>query len=163
MKTPKARKRQRKTNYSTRMKLLKSGIPRIVVRKTNRYLIVQYITSEEAKDTVILSVSSQNLLKHGWPKELAGSLKSLPSAYLTGYLAGKEILEKTDGKVILDLGLQRSLKGNRLFAALKGIVDAGVNIAHDGKVFPSDERIEGKHLKENVQKEIIKVKEKIVK
>lgn len=163
MKIPKKRKLQRKTNYSTRLKLLKSGIPRIVVRKTNTYLVVQYVISNESKDKVVLSVSSRELLKNGWPKELKGSLKNMPAAYLTGYLAGKKIIEKSKDKVILDLGLQRSIAGNRLFAVLKGLVDAGVNIAHDKKVFPNDERISGKHLKENVQKEIIKVKGKIVK
>lgn len=161
MKIPKQRNIQRKTNYSTRMKLLKSGLPRIVVRRTNKYLVVQYVISEEAKDKVILSISSRELLKNGWPKELKGSLKSIPAAYLTGYLAGKKILEKTKEKVILDLGLQRSIHGGRLFAVLKGLIDSGANMIGDEKTFPKAERLEGKHLKDNVQEIVNKVKESI--
>lgn len=161
MKIPKKRNIQRKTNYTKRMKLLKSELPRIVVRRTNKYLVIQYIISKEAKDKVVLSVSSRELLKKGWPKELKGSLKSLPAAYLAGYLAGKKILEKNKEKVILDIGLQRSIHGGRLFAVLKGLIDSGVNIGYNEKTFPKTERLEGKHLKENVQEIINKVKEKI--
>ena len=163
MKIPKKRNRNRKTNYSTRLKLLKSGLPRVVVRKTNKYIIVQYVKSKEAKDKVILSVSSRDLLKHGFPKELKGSLKSIPASYLTGYLAGKKILEKSKEKVILDLGLQRSIRGNRLFAALKGLADSGLEINHDEKVFPKNERITGNHLKNNLKEEFQKIKQEIAK
>ena len=36
----------------------------------------------------------------------------------------------------LDLGLVRATKGNRVFAAMKGAIDGGVNIPHDPKIFP---------------------------
>ena len=161
LKTPKKRKRERKTSYSKRFGFLKSELPRIVVRKTNKYINVQLVSSQEAKDTVILGFSSRELLKEGWPKEKEGSLKSIPASYLTGYLAGKKILEKEKNKVILDIGLQRNKAHGRLYAVLKGLVDSGVNIAHSGKVFPQEERLEGKHLKEDVQTKIKEIKSKL--
>lgn len=164
MKTPKKRKLQRKTNYSTRLKLLKAGKNRVVIRKTNKYLNVQYVESHEAKDKVIVSFSSKDLLKHGLDKSYKGSLKSIPAAYLTGYLAGKEIIKKDpDNESILDIGLQRKISGGRLFSVLKGLVDSGLKIKYNEKVFPKVERIEGKHLKENIQKEFEKIKQTITK
>jgi len=161
-KTAYKRKKQGKTDYKNRLGLLKSGLARIVIRKTNKYIIVQYIKSKEARDKIIVGVSSKDLLKNGWAKELEGSLKSVPASYLTGYLAGKKILEKSkDASAILDLGLQRNITGSRIYSALKGVIDAGVKINCDKKVFPSEDRIAGKHLKENVQKVIESVKEKI--
>jgi len=158
MKTVLRRKKERKTSYKKRLGMLKSGKARVVIRKTNKYVIVQLVESRGAQDKVVFSISSKELLKHGWPKELGGSLKSVSAAYLTGYLAGKKI--KVD-RAILDLGLQRSFYGGRLYAALKGLVDAGVKIEHDKKIFPSEERISGKHLKENVQKAFESVRGKL--
>ena len=89
MKTIRKRRKQGKTNYLKRIKLLKSGKPRVVFRKTNRYIIAQYIISKEAKDSISIGINSKILLNYGWPKEKMGSLKSLPASYLTGYLMGK--------------------------------------------------------------------------
>jgi large subunit ribosomal protein L5e len=36
----------------------------------------------------------------------------------------------------LDLGLVRATRGNRVFAAMKGAIDGGVNIPHNPKIFP---------------------------
>ncbi len=157
MKTIKKRKRQGKTDYKARFGFLKSNLPRVTIRKTNKYINIQYIKSENAKDNVILNVSSKELLKNGWPKEARGSLKSIPAAYITGFIAGKEINEKDKNpKVLLDIGLQRNIHGSRIYSALKGIVDAGVNISYDKKCFPSNERIEGKNLNKNVQEAFTK-------
>ena len=84
MKMPKKRRIERKTNYSTRMKLLKSETPRVVVRKTNKYIIAQIVETDIAKDKVLLGATSKILLSKGWPKELQGSLKSLQASYLLG-------------------------------------------------------------------------------
>ena len=69
MKTLKRRKKEGKTDYLIRLKLLKSEMPRIVFRKTNRYIIAQYISSDETKDKINLGFSSKVLLKYGWPKD----------------------------------------------------------------------------------------------
>ena len=158
LRTMKKRRRQCKTDYKLRLGLLKSGIPRIVIRKTNKYIILQLVESHEAKDKVIAGVTSQDLLKNGWDKKFTGSLKSVPAAYLTGLVFAKKIGDK---KVILDLGLQRTVSGGRIFAVVKGLIDGGVGIKSNKKVFPTDERIEGKHLKPEIQSLIKVVKEKL--
>ena len=94
MKTLKRRKRENKTNYLKRLKLLKSETPRIVFRKTNKYVIAQYVTNNQTVDKIELGVNSRDLMKHGWPKEFQGSLKSIPASYLVGYLIGKKIKDK---------------------------------------------------------------------
>ena len=156
MRTIKQRRRKGKTDYNARIKLLKSGIPRIVIRKTNQYILAQYIESEEAKDKVIIGVSSKDLLKYGWPKENQGSLKSIPAAYLTGLLLAKRI--KGKGKVILDLGIMRNIKKSRIYGALKGLVDGEVEISYKDEVFPPENRIKGEHLKNKINFEDIKNK-----
>ncbi len=161
-KTQKKRKQERKTSYKRRLDLLKSEIPRIIVRKTDNYVIVQLAISEESKDKIILGISSKELLKHGWSEDLKGSLKSVPASYLTGKLFGKLLKEKTkETKAVLDLGLQANMHGGRVYSVLKGIIDSGFEVPHSEKAFPTDERIKGKHLKENVQKVIEKVNSNI--
>lgn len=134
-KTQRRRRRERKTDYKARFNLLKSGKPRLVVRKTNRYILVQIVESEIAQDKVIAKASSVDLLSKGWPKEKQGSLKSLPAAYLTGFLLVKSLKTKV-GEVVLDIGLQRNIHGSRLYAALKGAVDAGLKISHNPEALP---------------------------
>lgn len=132
------RRKEQKTDYRARLALLKSQKPRLVIRKTNRTLIVQIVTSEGAQDRVTLTVTSKDLLTYGWPKESQGSLKSLPAAYLTGFLAGKKAKAKTP-EAILDLGLQRNIPKSRVYAVLKGAVDAGLKVPHNPSVFPTPE------------------------
>ncbi|MBS3077459.1 50S ribosomal protein L18 [Candidatus Pacearchaeota archaeon] len=134
-KTLRRRRRERKTDYKARFSLLKSEKPRLVVRKTNRYILVQIIDSDIAQDKVIAETSSKNLLSKGWPKEKQGSLKSLPAAYLTGFLLVKSLKTKI-GEVILDIGLQRNVHGSRLYAVLKGAVDAGLKVSHNPEALP---------------------------
>lgn len=132
------RRREQKTDYRARLALLKSQKPRLVVRKTNRAILIQVVVSEGAQDRVMLAVTSKDLLAHGWPKESQGSLKSLPAAYLTGFLAGKKAKAKLS-EAVVDIGLQRNIHKSRLYAALKGAVDAGMKIPHDPSIFPSQE------------------------
>jgi len=70
------RRRTKKTDYKARLALLKSGFPRLVVRKTNRYVIAQIVRSKEAQDAIVCSANSKELLKYGWPF----SLKSIPAS-----------------------------------------------------------------------------------
>jgi large subunit ribosomal protein L18 len=159
----KKRKRESKTNYLKRIKLLESERPRLVFRKTNKYVLGQYITSEEAKDSVIINTNSKELLKHGWPKEFAGSLKSISASYLTGFLIGKKIQKQKLEKPILDIGLIRPIRKSKPFSFLKGVIDSGIDLKTDKKVFPEEERIKGKNLKKDFSKEFEKIKSKIEK
>lgn len=150
MKTQKHRRKIGKTDYEKRLKFLKSERPRVVFRKTNKYIIAQYITSDHAKDKVETGITSKILLDHGWPKEASGSLKSIPASYLTGYYLGKRLIKKKFESPIFDLGMIRSLPKTKVYAFLKGLIDAGVSMSCDKKIFPNEERIKGKHLKQNL-------------
>lgn len=148
MKIAKRRRREGKTDYRTRKELLKSRLPRIIFRKTNKYIILQYAESEEAKDKVILGLSSKKLLSFGWPKEFTGSLKSLASSYLSGLLIGKMIKERK-GQVgtVLDIGLVRNRAKGRVYAAVKGIVDAGIKVKCREEMLPELEKIKASSKK----------------
>lgn len=163
MKTIKRRRKEHKTDYLKRIKLLKSNSPRIVLRKTNRYLISQYVESKNAQDKTIFGTNSKILIKYGWPKNLKGSLKTLPAAYLTGLLMGIKISEKKLKKPIMDLGMIRSLHKNRMFAFLKGMKDSGIEIKCDKDSLPDEGRIRGKHLKQDFSKTFEEIKSKIEK
>ena len=125
----------------------------ITVNITNENTQVQVLTPGMAGDKVIAYAHSRNLLEKGWK----GSRKSVPAAYLTGYLAGKKALGQGAKDAILYTGTRKYTQ--RIAAALKGIVDAGVQVPVDSKTFPPDERINGEHLK--VKNDISKIKSTI--
>ena len=135
------RRRESKTNYTKRLLLLKGGIPRLVVRKSNKYILLQVVESSGAQDKVICEVSTKEFLRYGWPKEKVGSLKSLAAAYLGGMLLANKAKAKNVDKVILDSGLIPSTKGSRVYAAVKGVAENGLLVPHDESVLPSDEMI----------------------
>jgi len=163
MKIQKRRRREYKTDYRKRIKILKGGVPRIVFRKSNRYVIAQYVTSKQAQDKVEFGVSSRDLIKYDWPKETLGSLKSIPASYLTGFLIGKKITKKALENPIIDFGMHRVLHKTKTYAFLKGIIDSGVKIKHDEKFFPDENRIKGKHLKKDFSSIFEQIKSNIEK
>jgi large subunit ribosomal protein L18 len=150
MKVQKRRRRESKTDYLKRLNLLKSGKPRVAMRKTNKYIIAQYIVSKEARDSIKIGLSSKKLLKLGWPKESAGGLKSISAAYLTGYLIGREIIKQKLDTPIVDLGMQRVLYKTRIYGFIKGLIDSGVKIKCKEEAFPPENRISGEHMKNKV-------------
>ena len=155
-KTQRRRRREAKTDYNARFGLLKSEKPRLVIRKTNRYILAQIIESNIAQDKVIVRAHSKELLEKGWPKERSGSLKSLVAAYLTGKLLAKKLNGKIK-EVILDIGMNRNVGGSRIYALTKGALDGGLKIPHKSESLPSEER-----LKSNEKtRDLIKLKEKI--
>jgi len=158
LRTQKRRRRENKTDYKLRKGLLKSPLPRIVIRRTNKYFIVQIVESDEAKDKVILGATSKELLKKGWDEKKAGSLKSIPAGYLTGILLAKKAKK---GKFILDLGMTRTIHGARVFAVIKGLIEGGLEISTDEKAFPSEERLEGHHINQELKTMITKIKSKL--
>ncbi len=157
MKVQKKRRRQNKTDYLKRIKLLKSEKPRIVFRKTNKYLIAQYVTSNEAQDKIVFGISSKDLLKYSWPESAKNSLKSISASYLTGYLVGGKILKEKLEQPIVDFGMIRVLHKNKIFGFVKGLIDAGLKIPCKKEAFPEDERINGEHLKNKVDVSKIKL------
>jgi len=83
-------------------------------------------------------MTSKILLSHGWPKEYKGSLKSLQAAYLTGYIIGKIALEKKIKEAILDMGMHKNVHKSRIYAVLKGAIDAGLKIPHNQEALSLD-------------------------
>ena len=157
----KRRRLESKTDYGKRLKLLKSETPRIAFRKTNRYIIAQYITSKEAQDKIEIGRTSKDLMKYGWPKEFEGSLKSITASYLTGFLIGKEVKKKKLETPIMDLGMVRVISKNKAFAFMKGLSDAGVEINCPEENFPEEERLSGKNMKKDFSKTFKEIKTKI--
>jgi large subunit ribosomal protein L18 len=158
MKTIKRRRKENRTNYQKRINLLKSRLPRLVFRKTNKYLIVQYVVSNGAQDSIKMGKNSKQLLKYGWPKEAINSLKSTPASYLLGFLSGKEIQKEKLDTPIIDFGLQRVIKGTKLHAFIKGLIDSGLDIKSKKEAFPNEERILGKHMEKKLPVAEIKLK-----
>jgi large subunit ribosomal protein L18 len=161
MRTIKRRKLEGKTDYGKRLKFLKSDSPRLVFRKTNRYIIAQYITSKASQDKIEIGMTSKDLKKFGWPEEFEGSLKSIPAAYLTGLAIGNEIKKKKLKTPIVDFGMTRVISKNRGYAFIKGVIDAGVEIKCGEEQFPEQERIEGKNMREDFSKTFNEIKSKI--
>ena len=135
------RRHEAKTDYKARRSLIQSGLPRLVIRKTNRYIIAQIVTTNIAQDTVVTGTTSKELLVHGWPEAAQGSLKSLQAAYLTGVLLAKKIKKKIS-TAILDMGMHRNIQKSRLYALVSGAVEAGLQIPHDASVLPTQEKLE---------------------
>jgi large subunit ribosomal protein L18 len=142
---PFRRKREGKTNYKKRIAYLTSGKPRLVIRRSLQNITVQVIAYEQQGDRVLVNAHSQQLRKLGW--KLSGSNTS--AAYLVGFLAGTKAKQAKINSAILDLGLYQPIKGSKIYAALKGAVDAGLQVPHDQSVLPKQERIEGKHIQEH--------------
>ncbi len=150
---PYRRKREQRTNYRKRIRLLLSGKPRLVVRITNQKIIAQLIEFAPHGDKVVAGLDSFCLRQMGWPASSA-SCKSIPAAYATGILTGKEAVRKGYQEAILDTGFKSAVRQGRIAAFLKGAVDAGMKIpvtSDTGEIFPSPERLNGQHLKKAVK------------
>ena len=142
------RRRAGKTDFRLRRRLVASELPRAVVRCTSRNTTIQFINFDPKGDLIMASSSTKELAKLGW-KNATGNT---PSAYLAGYLAGKRASEKGIGNAVLDIGLRPPVKGSKVFAALKGMLDAGIEIPHGEEIFPAEERISGTHINEKYPK-----------
>jgi large subunit ribosomal protein L18 len=157
----KLRRKENKTDYLKRLNLLKGKSPRVVFRKTNKHVIAQYIQSKEAQDSIEIEVNSKRLLTKGWPKEFEGSLKSIPASYLTGYLMGILIKKNKKKNPIVDFGMIRVLHKTKVYAFLKGLKDAGIEIECDKEFFPEEGRIEGKNMKKDFSKHFQEIKKNL--
>lgn len=146
---PFKRKRQGKTNYRKRLGLLKSDSLRVVVRRSLKNIIVQAVEYHPDGDKTLLSVTSRDLKEYGWK----GYGRNTPAGYLVGYLFGMKAQQKKIHKAILDQGLYLTRQGTITFSVLKGLIDSGMDIPHDAKIFPHQERVEGKHISEEVAKQ----------
>jgi len=147
------RLREEKTNYRKRGTMLMGKRDFVTVNITNENTQVQILTPGMTGDTVIASAHSRYLLEKGWK----GSRKSVPAAYLTGYLAGKKAMGKGAKGAIMYTGTRRFTQ--RMSAALKGVIDAGLEVPADPEPFPIESRINGEHL--TVKNDVSKIKSAI--
>ncbi|MBN2459410.1 50S ribosomal protein L18 [Candidatus Woesearchaeota archaeon] len=140
--SPYKRKKEGRTNYKKRLILLKSQKPRLIIRRTNTSIIMQVAEYQPSGDRIVCGINSSALKKLGWNY----SCNNLPACYLAGLLVGKKALAKKITEAIPDLGLQTTLPGSRLYAAIKGTIDAGLMMNASEEVFPSKERLSGEHI-----------------
>jgi len=177
------RRREGKTDYKARRAMTiqdknKYNSPkyRLVVRITNKDIIAQVVQPKIVGDHTLAAAYSHELLRYG----VEVGLTNYAACYCTGLLCARRLLSKLkldkqyegndeiDGEMflvehedgarpfscVLDVGLLRTTTGNRVFGALKGAVDGGLNIPHSEKRFPGYDR-EGKEYDAEVHKKYI--------
>ena len=139
---PFRRRKEGKTDYYRRAKLVVSDRPRMVVRRKNRQVIIQLVSAAIEGDRTLVAANSGELRAYGY----TGSLSGTPAAYLTGMLFAVKALNAEYQRAVLDIGLHRATPGSRIFAALKGAVTAGLDVPHGAEVLPDDSRVKGGHI-----------------
>ncbi len=153
------RRLEGKTDYHRRLRMLKSGIPRAVVRVSNTQITCQLTNFSKEGDVVVATYTGHDLNSHGYPED--ASKKSVPACYLAGFGLAKKAISNGYNEAILDIGLSSSSKGSRVFSALKGMVDAGLEVPHSEDIFPSDERVNGEHISDSLSNVLEKTKKTI--
>jgi large subunit ribosomal protein L18 len=126
------RRREGKTNFAKRLALIKSGKTRMVVRRSNSGIVVQFIDFDPKGDKTLLTVTGSHLAKmYKWP-----SKRNVWTAYLAGLMAGKLALKKGIKDFVLDMGMYVPSKGSVVFAAQKGAADSGLSTLFDKEKVP---------------------------
>ena len=147
------RRRQGKTDYHRRLRLLRSGAPRAVVRVSNTQVICQLVSYNPGGDAILHSVNGKSLTDScAWPED--ASKKSIPACYVAGYALGKKAVSAGNHEAVLDIGLAASSPGSRVFSALKGMIDAGLDIPHGTSDLPNEARLSGKHIDDSLSSSV---------
>ena len=141
-KVPMRRRREVRTDYHQRLRLLKSGDPRLVARRSNAHVTAQFVAPGSAGDETLAHAHSSDLAAFGWEAPTG----NLPAAYLTGLLAGRRAQDAEIDTAVLDIGMNTATPGSKLFAVQEGAIDAGVEIPHNESVFADWERTRGEHI-----------------
>jgi large subunit ribosomal protein L18 len=130
----------------------------MVVRKSIKNTQIQLIEYKQDGDNILASANSNELKeKYNWKF----STSTTPAAYLTGFLAGTRAKNKGISECVLDIGRHPPVTGSKIFATVKGIVDAGINCLHSEEKIPDEDRIMGKHLTKDIIPAITDIKGKI--
>ena len=125
----------------------------ITIQVSNENIQVQIHKPDITGDKVLASAHSRFLLNKNWK----GSRKNIPASYLTGYLTGKKAIAKGITNAIVYTGTRKFTQ--RMAAAVKGIIDSGLEVPASSDSFPIDQRINGEHLK--IKNDIIAIKSQI--
>ncbi|MGZ4850456.1 MAG: 50S ribosomal protein L18, partial [Candidatus Bathyarchaeia archaeon] len=136
------RRREGKTDYQARKALVSSRKPRLVTRPANRNITIQILIAKPHGDEVLAAANSRELVKNYSWKAPTGNI---PAAYLTGLLCGSKAKSNGIKEAILDIGLVAPTKGAKIFAALNGVLDAGIEIPHSEEKIVK-ERTKGEHI-----------------
>ena len=178
------RRREGKTDYYARKRLVvqdknKYNTPkyRMIVRFTNKDITAQIAYAKIEGDVVVCAAYAHELPRYG----VKVGLTNYAAAYCTGLLLARRLLKKfhldeiykgsetvtgeqynvedVEGKprafrAYLDTGLARTTTGARIFGAMKGAADGGIDIPHSTKRFPGydseskefDAEIHRKHI-----------------
>jgi len=136
------RRREGVTDYRARKKAITSQKPLLVIRISNKNVLSQFVKPTVKGDVVLSSAHSKELAKLGWH----GSSKSTPACYLLGLLAGKKALTAGVKEAVAYNGLVPFIRGSRIAALLKGIVDSGVQVPVGEEAFPDTDRLTGKSI-----------------
>jgi large subunit ribosomal protein L18 len=138
------RRREARTDYHQRLRLLKSGKPRLVARISNEHVRAQLVTPGPSGDETIASAHSSELSEYGWEAPTGNT----PAAYLTGLLAGLRAVDAGYEEAVLDIGLNSPTPGSKVFAVQEGAIDAGLEIPHNDSVLADWSRTRGEHIAE---------------
>jgi len=136
------RRREGKTDYRLRKKIVISHLPFVAIRVSNKNILLQIIKAETNGDTILGSAQSKQLQKFGWPF----TRKSIPASYLCGLMLGLRVKDKIGSRVIVYMGVEPYIIASRAAAAIKGLVDSGLKVEANPKSFPEDEKIRGDHI-----------------
>jgi len=157
------RRREGKTDYRARRKLVtqdknKYNSPkyRLVVRITNKDVIAQICFAKIDGDHIMTAAYAHELTRYGMPV----GHTNYSACYAVGLLVARRLLTKlkladkyqgqkevngedynveelSDGPkpfcALLDVGLRRTTTGAKVFAAMKGACDGGLDIPHSEK------------------------------
>jgi len=168
------RRREGKTDYYARKRLVvqdknKYNTPkyRLIVRSSNKDICCQIAYARLEGDRIVAAAYSHELPRYG----IKVGLTNYAAAYCTGLLLARRILKKLnldgeyegnteiDGEhymvednddgpgafhACLDVGLARTTTGAKVFGAMKGAADGGLEIPHSEKRFPGYDKEEGK-------------------
>ena len=162
------RRRECKTDYYARKRLItqdknkyKTPKYRFVVRVTNKDITCQIVAADLTHDVVLAAAYAHELPRYG----IKFGLTNYAAAYATGLLLARRINKKfnleyegntevngedynveaaEEGakpfRALLDVGLARTTSGARVFGALKGATDGGLDVPHNDHRFPGSKR-----------------------
>merc|ERR1712047_160290 len=172
------RRREGKTDYYARKRLVvqdknKYNTPkyRMIVRCSNKDITCQIAYARLEGDRVVAAAYSHELPRYG----VKVGLTNYAAAYCTGLLLARRVLKKmnldgvyqgqteVDGehfmiedtddvpgafRACLDVGLARTTTGAKVFGAMKGAADGGIEIPHSEKRFPGYDKEAGEYSAE---------------
>jgi len=178
------RRREGKTDYKRRRQLViqaknKYNSPkyRFIVRFTNKDIVCQVASSEIQGDRILCAAYAHELPRYG----IKAGLTNYAAAYAVGLLCARRLLTKLkladiyEGQVevdgedyyvepvedkpnpffcVLDVGLKRTSTGSKVFAAMKGACDGGVEIPHSESRFvgfdPESKQLDAGVLRDHI-------------